>query len=78
MSPRRRRPGVPVIPAIARYTRGTAMPELKKTLCNRDCPDVCSIVATVEAGRITRLQGDKAHPITQGFLCHRTSQFLRR
>ncbi|HEU4728486.1 MAG TPA: molybdopterin-dependent oxidoreductase, partial [Kofleriaceae bacterium] len=54
------------------------MPELKKTLCNRDCPDVCSIVATVEAGRITRLQGDKAHPITQGFLCHRTSQFLRR
>jgi anaerobic selenocysteine-containing dehydrogenase len=54
------------------------MAELKKTLCNRDCPDVCSIVATVEGGRITKLQGDKAHPITQGFLCHRTSQFLKR
>ena len=54
------------------------MAELKKTLCNRDCPDVCSIVATVEDGRVTRLQGDKAHPITQGFLCHRTSQFLKR
>ncbi|HEY0483967.1 MAG TPA: molybdopterin-dependent oxidoreductase [Kofleriaceae bacterium] len=54
------------------------MAERRTTLCNRDCPDVCSIVATVEDGRVTRLQGDKAHPITQGFLCHRTSQFLRR
>ena len=54
------------------------MAELKKTLCNRDCPDVCSIVATVEHGRVTRLKGDKAHPITQGFLCQRTSQFQKR
>jgi anaerobic selenocysteine-containing dehydrogenase len=51
--------------------------EVKKTLCNRDCPDVCAIVATVEDGRITKLQGDKRHPITQGFLCRRTSQFLK-
>lgn len=54
------------------------MVELKKTLCNRDCPDVCSIVATVEGGRVTKLQGDKTHPITRGFLCRRTSQFLER
>ncbi|HET7504302.1 MAG TPA: molybdopterin-dependent oxidoreductase [Kofleriaceae bacterium] len=54
------------------------MAELKRTLCNRDCPDVCSIVATVDAGRVTRIAGDRAHPITQGFLCHRTSQYLRR
>ena len=47
-----------------------------KTLCNRDCPDACSIVATIEGGRVTRLAGDPDHPITQGFLCHRTSQFL--
>jgi len=53
------------------------MAESRRTLCNRDCPDVCSIVATVEQGRITKIQGDKAHPITQGFLCPRTSQFLR-
>jgi len=57
---------------------GATMVELKKTLCNRDCPDVCAIVATVEDGRVTKLQGDKAHPITQGFLCPRTSQFLKR
>lgn len=53
------------------------MAESRKTLCNRDCPDVCSIVATIEDGRIVKLQGDKAHPVTQGFLCPRTSQFLR-
>ena len=54
------------------------MAERLKTLCNRDCPDVCSIVATVEDGRVTKLQGDKDHPITQGFLCERTSKFLDR
>lgn len=47
-----------------------------KTTCNRDCPDACSIVATVEDGRITRIAGDPDHPITQGFLCYRTSHFL--
>lgn len=52
--------------------------EIKKTMCNRDCPDVCGIVATVEDGRITKIQGDKDHPVTQGFLCPRTSQYLKR
>ena len=52
------------------------MREIKRTTCNRDCPDACSILATVEDGRITRLQGDPSHPITQGFLCYRTSHFL--
>ncbi|HNK45813.1 MAG TPA: molybdopterin-dependent oxidoreductase [Pseudomonadota bacterium] len=47
-----------------------------KTICNRDCPDACSIVATVEDGRITHLAGDPDHPVTQGFLCYRTSHFL--
>lgn len=36
---------------------------LKHTACNRDCPDACGIVATVEAGRITRLAGDPDHQI---------------
>lgn len=52
------------------------MIETKKTLCNRDCPDTCSIVATVEDGRITKIRGDKEHPVTRGFLCYRTSLFL--
>jgi anaerobic selenocysteine-containing dehydrogenase len=48
------------------------------TSCNRDCPDACGIVATVENGRVTKLQGDPSHPVTQGFLCYRTSRFLDR
>ena len=52
------------------------MSELRYTTCNRDCPDACRIVATVEEGRVTHLGGDPEHPITQGFLCHRTSHFL--
>jgi anaerobic selenocysteine-containing dehydrogenase len=49
-----------------------------KTVCNRDCPDACAIVATVEDGRVTRLAGDPAHPVTRGALCYRTSRFLSR
>jgi anaerobic selenocysteine-containing dehydrogenase len=50
----------------------------RRTACNRDCPDACSIVATIRAGRVVRLQGDTDHPVTRGFLCHRTSRFLDR
>jgi anaerobic selenocysteine-containing dehydrogenase len=49
-----------------------------RTVCNRDCPDACGIVATVEDGRVTRIAGDRQHPITRGFLCYRTHQFLHR
>lgn len=52
------------------------MQEARRTLCNRDCPDACGIVATVEDGRVTRLRGDPDHPVTRGFLCYRTSHFL--
>ncbi len=55
-----------------------AVSEQRKTTCNRDCPDACSIVATVQDGRITELRGDPEHPITQGFLCYRTSHFLQQ
>jgi anaerobic selenocysteine-containing dehydrogenase len=49
----------------------------RTTHCNRDCPDACRIVATVEGDRVLRLEGDRHHPVTAGFLCHRTNQFLR-
>lgn len=50
----------------------------KKTACNRDCPDACGMLATIEKGRVVQLQGDPEHPVTQGFLCHRTQRYLRR
>jgi anaerobic selenocysteine-containing dehydrogenase len=49
-----------------------------RTACNRDCPDACSVVATVEDGRVVKIQGDADHPVTRGFLCYRTSRFLER
>jgi anaerobic selenocysteine-containing dehydrogenase len=49
-----------------------------RTTCNRDCPDACGIVATVEHGRVVKIQGDPDHPVTRGFLCYRTSRFLER
>ncbi len=50
----------------------------KKTACPRDCPDACGLIATIENGRVVRLQGDPDHPVTQGFICHRTSRFPDR
>src|SRR5207248_214222 len=35
-----------------------------------------SIVAHVEDGRVVQLGGDPAHPVTGGFLCWRTNNFL--
>ncbi len=50
----------------------------ERTACNRDCPDACGIVVTIRNGKAIRLQGDPDHPVTRGFLCHRTSRFLDR
>lgn len=49
--------------------------ETLRTTCNRDCPDACGVIATVEHGKVTGLRGDPAHPVTQGFLCYRTSKY---
>lgn len=52
--------------------------QILKTVCPLDCPDTCSILVTVEDGRVTRLQGDPEHPITRGFLCHKVANYDRR
>jgi anaerobic selenocysteine-containing dehydrogenase len=36
------------------------------------------MIATVENGRVVRLAGDPEHPVTRGFLCYRTSRYLKR
>lgn len=51
---------------------------LRRTACNRDCPDACSLLVTVEDGRATALRGDPDDPVTRGFLCERTGRFLAR
>ncbi len=42
-----------------------------RTACTRDCPDACGLIVTVEDGRVTRLSGERDHPVTRGFLCYR-------
>jgi len=46
--------------------------------CPLDCPDTCATLITVEDGKATRIQGDKAHPFTQGFLCTKVNRYLER
>lgn len=51
----------------------------RHTTCSRDCPDTCSLVVEVnEQGRAVKLRGSAQDPVTQGFLCERTSRFLDR
>src|SRR5215813_13345400 len=40
-----------------------------RTACAHDCPDQCSLLASVENGRIVKIQGDPEHPMTAGFAC---------
>jgi anaerobic selenocysteine-containing dehydrogenase len=42
-----------------------------RTVCAHDCPDQCSLIVHVDAGRITRIEGDPEHPFTAGFACAR-------
>lgn len=51
---------------------------LTRTLCNRDCPDACSILVEVEGGSVISHRGDPAHGATRGTLCSQGRDFLRR
>jgi len=46
--------------------------------CPHDCPDTCSFVTTVENGVATRVQGNPAHPHTDGVLCTKVSRYAQR
>jgi anaerobic selenocysteine-containing dehydrogenase len=46
------------------------------TACTRDCPGACSIIASVENGKVVKLRGNKEHDITAGFLCKNTAHYI--
>ncbi len=46
--------------------------------CPLDCPDACSMLVTLEQGRVVKVVGDPNHPITQGFLCSKTYRYPER
>ncbi|KGQ21206.1 molybdopterin oxidoreductase family protein [Thermus filiformis] len=49
-----------------------------RATCPLDCPDACSLLLTLEEGRLVRVEGDPAHPITRGFACKKTYRYPER
>lgn len=49
-----------------------------ETVCPLDCPDSCSLVATVQNGRLTSLDGTHANPVTGGYICAKVRHFPER
>jgi anaerobic selenocysteine-containing dehydrogenase len=45
-----------------------------RVVCAHDCPDMCSLLATVENGRVTRIEGDPDQPFTAGFACAKVNR----
>ena len=53
-------------------------PRTIRGACPHDCPDTCALLVTVEAGRVTRVQGNPDHPPTHGALCTKVSRYAER
>jgi anaerobic selenocysteine-containing dehydrogenase len=56
----------------------TTTPHVVRTVCPHDCPDACSVLATVQEGRLIRTAGDPDHPFTRGFLCGKVQRYPER
>src|SRR5215208_1084169 len=48
--------------------------ETVRTVCAHDCPDMCSLLADVENGRVLRVRGDPEQPFTSGFACAKVNR----
>ena len=48
--------------------------ETVRVVCAHDCPDMCSLLAEVEGGRVKRIKGDPAQPFTAGFACAKVNR----
>ncbi len=45
------------------------------SVCPLDCPDACSLDVEVQAGRIVKIKGSKANPMTKGVICGKVSKY---
>jgi anaerobic selenocysteine-containing dehydrogenase len=48
--------------------------ETIRVVCAHDCPDMCSLLAEVENGRVKRIKGDPGNPFTAGFACAKVNR----
>ncbi len=45
-----------------------------RVVCGHDCPDMCSLIATVKDGRVVKIAGDPANAYTAGFACAKVTR----
>ncbi|MGE0363196.1 MAG: molybdopterin-dependent oxidoreductase [Vicinamibacterales bacterium] len=46
-----------------------------ETACPLDCPDACTLTVALRGGRITRIDGGHANPVTGGYICAKVRRF---
>ncbi len=46
-----------------------------ETACPLDCPDACSLSATVHRGKLIEIDGSTHHPTTAGYICAKVRRF---
>ena len=49
-----------------------------RSVCPHDCPDACGMLVTLDGERAISVRGDREHPFTRGFLCHKVSRYTER
>src|SRR5436309_530939 len=46
-----------------------------ETACPLDCPDACSLAVTVQHGKVVTIDGGRANPVTDGYICAKVRKF---
>ncbi len=46
--------------------------------CPLDCPDACTLAVTVQHGKLVKIDGGQANPVTNGYICQKVRQFGER
>ena len=49
-----------------------------RAVCPHDCPDACGMLVTLDGERAISVRGDREHPFTRGFLCHKVARYPER
>ncbi len=71
--------GADILSPGAQARTGVELRTMRVT-CSLDCPDSCAVIATTDlrSGRVVKIAGDPAHPVTRGFLCGKVTKYLDR
>ncbi|OIJ15588.1 oxidoreductase [Anaerobacillus arseniciselenatis] len=48
------------------------------SVCSLDCPDQCGLLVHKKDGKIVKIDGDPAHPVTKGNICNKVRHMTER